>query len=318
MSSPSLTGVSPNNPTKYLGPNVSQSSIVIRNREPTGADVKQPNTGKYYPFGTLWLVGETSPGVPPTTGSRGDLWYLSFIAASVAFWTPMVDISNPAIETLTGDDGVAVGPDANQNVNVIANVVANATHAKPVYVVNNAANTETIHVQLATAVAPTPVDVNSCGIACFNSDQFQVDATSGMVSSLLTSSESTFTPVLSFGGSTTGITYSNAIGNYTLIGNTLFFNLFLQLSSKGTATGVAEVSGLPFPCAVQTIDSILNMTVVNIPANTFQTIGTLSLGTSTISLLYEITGSPISGGSIDDTFFADTSMLRLFGFYYIA
>lgn len=86
MSSPSLTGVSSNNPTKYMGPNVDLESIVVRNREPTGADIKQPNTGKYYPFGILWLVGDTSPGVPPTTGARGDLWYLAYIASSVGVW----------------------------------------------------------------------------------------------------------------------------------------------------------------------------------------------------------------------------------------
>ena len=86
MSSPSLTGLSPNNPTKYLGPGVALPIIVIRNREPTGADIKQPSTGKYYSFGTFWLVGETSPGVDPVTGTRGDLWYLAYIASSVSVW----------------------------------------------------------------------------------------------------------------------------------------------------------------------------------------------------------------------------------------
>lgn len=92
MSSPSLTGYSANNPRKYLGPNVSIVSIVIRNREPTGADIKQPNTGKYYPFGTLWLVGETSPGVNPITGTRGEIWYLGYIAGSVAFWNKIATV----------------------------------------------------------------------------------------------------------------------------------------------------------------------------------------------------------------------------------
>ena len=86
MSSPSLTGYSPNNPRRYLGPNVAVPIIVVRNREPTGADIKQPNTGKYYSFGTFWLVGETTPDTPPTTGTRGDLWYLGYIEANVAVW----------------------------------------------------------------------------------------------------------------------------------------------------------------------------------------------------------------------------------------
>lgn len=86
MSSPSLTGYSPQNPRRYLGPNVAVPIIVVRNREPTGADIKQPNTGKYYSFGTFWLVGETSPGVNPTTGTRGDMWYLGYIDSNVGMW----------------------------------------------------------------------------------------------------------------------------------------------------------------------------------------------------------------------------------------
>ncbi len=86
MSSPSLTGYSPQNPRRYLGPNVGLVPVVVRNREPTGADIKDPNTGKYYSFGTNWLVGESGPGVPPTTGTRGDLWYLAYIASNVGVW----------------------------------------------------------------------------------------------------------------------------------------------------------------------------------------------------------------------------------------
>lgn len=86
MSSPSLTGYSSQNPRRYLGPNISITAIVTRNREPTGSDIKQPNTGKYYSFGTLWLIGESGPGVPPVTGNKGDIWYLAYIENSIANW----------------------------------------------------------------------------------------------------------------------------------------------------------------------------------------------------------------------------------------
>jgi hypothetical protein len=81
MSSPSLTGYSAKNALRYLGPNVTIETIVTRNREPTVADYRQPETGKYYPFGCLWLVGKD-----PTTGTWGDLWYLSYINGNVAYW----------------------------------------------------------------------------------------------------------------------------------------------------------------------------------------------------------------------------------------
>ena len=59
--------------------------------------------------------------------------------------------------------------------------------------------------------------------------------------------EGTWTPVLSFGGATTGITYSaTRYGHYTRIGNRVFFTCYFVLSSKGTATGTPRISGLPF------------------------------------------------------------------------
>lgn len=54
-----------------------------------------------------------------------------------------------------------------------------------------------------------------------------------------------FTPVLSFGGSSTGITYSNAIGEYDTTGNVFTYRCTIQLSNKGSSTGNAVISGFP-------------------------------------------------------------------------
>lgn len=108
MSSPSLTGLSSNNPMKYLGPNVSLVVAVTRNRAPTGADVRQPETGKIYPFGTEWLVGKN-----PTTGSFGDIWFLTKIEANVAYWERLSDNT----QTITSDDGTVLFPVAG-NFNI--------------------------------------------------------------------------------------------------------------------------------------------------------------------------------------------------------
>jgi hypothetical protein len=58
--------------------------------------------------------------------------------------------------------------------------------------------------------------------------------------------EGTFTPGISFGGGTTGITYSTQAGAYTKIGNRVFCNGKVELSSKGSSTGAAKITGLPF------------------------------------------------------------------------
>ena len=58
--------------------------------------------------------------------------------------------------------------------------------------------------------------------------------------------EGTWTPALLFGGASTGITYSHQTGIYTKIGNIVNFSLRIRISSAGSATGSATISGLPF------------------------------------------------------------------------
>jgi hypothetical protein len=54
-----------------------------------------------------------------------------------------------------------------------------------------------------------------------------------------------WTPVLNFGGATTGITYSVQGGSYLRIGGFIIVQFDFTLSSKGTATGAATITGLP-------------------------------------------------------------------------
>jgi hypothetical protein len=66
-----------------------------------------------------------------------------------------------------------------------------------------------------------------------------------------------FTPVLTFGGGSTGITYSAQNGRYTRIGNVVWLLLGFLLTSKGTSTGVAKITGLPFPINANSVSECL-------------------------------------------------------------
>lgn len=70
--------------------------------------------------------------------------------------------------------------------------------------------------------------------------------TSANANTLDAYAEGTFTAGVSFGGATTGITYAFQQGEYTRIGRKVTCLFSLQLSSKGSATGVARITGLPF------------------------------------------------------------------------
>ena len=58
--------------------------------------------------------------------------------------------------------------------------------------------------------------------------------------------EGTWTPTITFGGGSTGVTYSNQKGNYTKIGNRVFVSCYLAVSNKGSSSGAVAINGLPF------------------------------------------------------------------------
>ena len=59
--------------------------------------------------------------------------------------------------------------------------------------------------------------------------------------------EGTFTPTISFGGTSTGITYGgNTGGSYTKIGRMVYVHIRIELTNKGTSTGAAVIPNLPF------------------------------------------------------------------------
>jgi hypothetical protein len=61
-----------------------------------------------------------------------------------------------------------------------------------------------------------------------------------------TSSKLTWIPDLKFGGANTGITYSLKEAYYITFGDLVFFWTYMALTSKGTAAGLATITGLPF------------------------------------------------------------------------
>ena len=66
-------------------------------------------------------------------------------------------------------------------------------------------------------------------------------------------------PGITFGGAAVGVTYGSQIGRFTRIGERVFFNLSLTLTSKGSSTGVIAITGLPYtsngsnvsPCSIR-------------------------------------------------------------------
>lgn len=92
----------PQLPTKYLGTNKYITFFVSRNREPTLADYRQPETGTLYSVGTIWQVSKD-----PTTGVEGDIYILSKIVANQGYWIIIAGSIVPILE-VDADSGTAI------------------------------------------------------------------------------------------------------------------------------------------------------------------------------------------------------------------
>ena len=123
--------------------------------------------------------------------------------------------------------------------------------------------------------------------------------------------EGVWTPVLGGLGSTSGQTYTTKVGYYTKVGNTVTARFLCQLSNKGTLTGAAIISGLPFPNNARS-DDRGGMTVVN-SANLG--LDTVNLATTVLSgTSYARIGNQLSASSdpnfnvTADSLYTDTTV----------
>lgn len=80
----------------------------------------------------------------------------------------------PVVQGIIGDEGSGNIADANGDITITGNAVANATHAKPVYIDDTAASASTVDVQVSTALGSAPSDKLDPGLSSFDSDDFNV------------------------------------------------------------------------------------------------------------------------------------------------
>ena len=126
----------------------------------------------------------------------------------------------------------AVGSDANVSLNLFAKAAGaisiNSTATTPVIFLSGTGYQHLTQFTFAnTAANRTVTWPDAAGTVALETD-------------------STFVPVVSFGGASVGITYTTRVGIYSLIGNTVTFSISITLSSKGSSTGNVNISGLPF------------------------------------------------------------------------
>jgi len=121
---------------------------------------------------------------------------------------------------------------------------------------------------------------------------------------------STWTPVLTFGGASTGITYGTQSGKYFRIGLLMYVEFSIILTSKGSATGAAVITGLPYT-SVSTASGMavrFYSGMASIVGTPFGYIGSTTVGLAQM-------GST-AAANLTDANFGNTTRLDMWGMYY--
>ena len=128
-----------------------------------------------------------------------------------------------------------------------------------------------------------------------------------------------FTPSLSFGGASTGITYTTQTGYAARDGNLVYFSLKILLANKGSATGAAKVTGLPFTSANLSIKHFVSIGITGLGSG----VEVISAAVDTNATTIEISGQSLAPWTnnttnITDATFGNTTQLEISGVYLAA
>lgn len=124
----------------------------------------------------------------------------------------------------------------------------------------------------------------------------------------------TWTPDLKFGGASTGITYSSRAGSYVKTGALCFIRCELNLTSKGSATGSATITGLPVTAAAGTI-SWLPVRWYTLGAAFVEVLAYPTASSTTLNLRGATAASVSVGTTLNNTHFDNATQLWVTGCY---
>lgn len=125
-----------------------------------------------------------------------------------------------------------------------------------------------------------------------------------------------FTPGITFGGASTGVTYTSRSGYATKIGNLVNFNIDIQLSNKGSSTGAAVITGLPFAVTNSGVNWFSSIAVTALSSGVTAILGRSNNNATTISLVGDNTSPFVNNGSsLTDAIFSNTTRIQITGSY---
>ena len=133
-------------------------------------------------------------------------------------------------------------------------------------------------------------------------------ATAGTGTSELLSDyeEGNWTPTLTFGGASVGMTYSSQQAWYTKIGRTVNATCLIGLSAKGSSSGYAFIEGFPFVNSTQYPAASIRLNAV-----TSLGLAAVNMGASDAKALFTTTNAAGVLTLMDETYFSNTSQIMM-------
>jgi hypothetical protein len=126
----------------------------------------------------------------------------------------------------------------------------------------------------------------------------------------------TFTPGLTFGGGSTGMTFTSRSGRWQRLGDTIYFTLALRLFAKGSSTGTAIITGLPVAVSA-TSDSALAVEARGMGGLTGPPVAVPVNSSSTVSILYTSAVATGAQTAMTDANFTSASVVAISGSYQV-
>lgn len=126
--------------------------------------------------------------------------------------------------------------------------------------------------------------------------------------------ETPCTPILSFGGGTTGVTYSKQFCQATVIGNMVSYLVEIILTNKGSSSGANSIGLLGIPTSAAN-NSAAAVQVNNLTATAITAVqAQLQQSSTAISLSRYSVGTSTA---LVDTDFTNTSVIKVSGIYFV-
>lgn len=147
--------------------------------------------------------------------------------------------------------------------------------------------------------------------SAFNADSITFDGGSNLLNKY---EQGTFTPQLNFGGVSIGM---DGIfnGNYTSIGRIVHIGFHIELITKGSSTGDAGISGLPFIAGISSRLSVARYSLLTYLPGRDSVFFNILSGSS--GGLLQMSGSGIGVATLTDVQFTDTTRIFFQGYYIV-